>query len=302
MKALPKPALDPDPQGARRPQHLDEVIESTALFSVEGVFCHQWGHGEPRWLAIHGWAGDHRTFARLAPKVVAGADGSFVALDAPGHGRSSAPADPSHVDLEQVAERMAGAYAEMTRAHPSARPVLVGTCSGAILAMYVYRTLRLRGVHPAGLVLCEPFARVPRYLRQFTWPLLGPVLYWLTFRNPIGRWIVDRAMTNGATPEPAATVTASFDTIRTRMAVGYLRAFDAIAGPDQFRDIEAPVELIWGTESFSDMPEHVEAWKSVWPEATTESVAGAGHLICEQAPQAAARRIRAATPGSAETR
>jgi len=79
------------PRGRNAPQPWElepPAIEPRELQLDGGLWAMAWGEGGPTVLAQHGWRGRPGQFGRMAAALVARGY-RFVALDAPGHGRSS---------------------------------------------------------------------------------------------------------------------------------------------------------------------------------------------------------------------
>src|SRR5512132_3005474 len=106
----------------------------------------RYGKGENIFFGLHGWGGDHSTFAPLAAVLPDAA--TLYAADLPGYGRSPAPHDWS---IEAIADEVAAAI-DATRAP---RLTVIGNCSGAIVGLAAAETL---GHRVERLVLIDPFA------------------------------------------------------------------------------------------------------------------------------------------------
>jgi pimeloyl-ACP methyl ester carboxylesterase len=77
------------PRGRNAPQPWElesPAVVPRAMQLHGGLWALAWGEGGPTVLAQHGWRGRPGQFGRLAALVERGY--SFIALDAPGHGRS----------------------------------------------------------------------------------------------------------------------------------------------------------------------------------------------------------------------
>jgi pimeloyl-ACP methyl ester carboxylesterase len=78
------------PRGRNAPQPWElenPVVAPRAVQLHHGLWALAWGEGGPTVLAQHGWRGRPGQFGPLAAALVARGY-SFIALDAPGHGRS----------------------------------------------------------------------------------------------------------------------------------------------------------------------------------------------------------------------
>jgi pimeloyl-ACP methyl ester carboxylesterase len=227
------------------------------------VFISRHGNGPRTFLGIHGWSGDHRTFAPLLRDLPV--DATFYAVDLPGCGRSDEPARWSLNDI-------ASSIAEAARAIP-APFTLVGNCSGALLGMLAAQQLQGRIER---MLLIDVFAEFPWYFRIFLVPVLGPVAYYTTFANPIGRWIANASLSSRRTEE--TTLTGGFSHTRHASTYHYLKLFENYPAPRSFDDLAMPIDLVCGSKTFAAAIDSMACWKKVWPQARTWRVEGAGHL------------------------
>src|ERR1700742_314005 len=140
------------------------------------------GRGDQIFFGLHGWGGDHSTFAPLIPHLPESA--TLYAADLPGYGRSPAPADWR---LEAVADEVAAAIA----ATAAPQLTVIGNCSGAIITLAAAQRVMNRIER---LVLIDPFAFMPWYFRIFAMGDFGRVAYCSTFANPLGRWLTNLSL------------------------------------------------------------------------------------------------------------
>ena len=138
------------------------------------MYVERLGTGEVAFFALHGWGGDRRTFAPLAPFVPPSA--SLYCADLPGCGRSPAPREWAVVAV--VAEIVGE-----VRACTAGRVELVGNCGGAVFALMAAQVL---GERVRRVVMVDPFAYLPRYFRLFLAGDFGRRAYDATFANPVG--------------------------------------------------------------------------------------------------------------------
>src|SRR5262249_58255550 len=84
-----------------------------------------YGSGSRVYFGLHGWSGDHATFAPLAAYLPAGA--ALYSADLPGYGRSP---PPRRWELAAITDEIAGAIAGVDS------PVtVIGNFSGAVFAL-----------------------------------------------------------------------------------------------------------------------------------------------------------------------
>lgn len=251
------------------------------------LHLHRYGQGPTRYLALHGWAGTHSTYAAMARHLPQGQ--SMLSLDMPGYGQS---ADPPGWTPQALAQHMA----QQLEGHLEEPCTLVGNCSGAIVALLLYQASPQRF---SRVVLVEPFAYTPWYFGLFLWPLLGRLFYWSAFENPLGRWITDKAMRDQRAG--GEDLASGFVQTRGEVALAYLRLLDSLRDPWRFAQIKAPVTLLYGGRTLQAVKDSVETWLQIWPEADAHCLEGAGHLLLQEEPaQAAALIAQPRSPASAE--
>jgi pimeloyl-ACP methyl ester carboxylesterase len=227
------------------------------------MFISRCGNGPRTYLGIHGWSGDHRTFGPLVAELPV--DATFYAVDLPGCGQS---ADPLQWTLSDVS----ASIVEAARNIP-APFTLIGNCSGALLGMLVAQQLPGRIER---MLLIDVFAEFPWYFRIFLLPLVGPVAYYSTFANPLGRWLANASLKSRRTE--ATTLTGGFSNTRHVSTYRYLRLFENYPAPGSFNDLTMPIDLVCGSRTFAAATKSLAIWKAVWPQARTWRLEGAGHL------------------------
>ena len=232
------------------------------------------GHGV---VGFHGWSGDHTTFDPLIQKFPEAV--SFYSFDLPGCGKSP---KPKVWEIRPVARSIAVEVAALGKE----KVTLVGSCTGGLMALFVARELLEmgRGGVVGRLVMIDPFAVCPWYFRIFLTPLLGPLMYGVTFANPLGRWITDLFLKERR--GSSVSLTESFVRVDHRVSLATLRMFERAGEPEQFRGMDIPVEIIRGEKTFTAVKQAVERWRGVWPEMSVHILAGVGHLPIEEASEA----------------
>jgi pimeloyl-ACP methyl ester carboxylesterase len=233
------------------------------------MFVHKTGEGMHGVVGLHGWSGDHRTFAPLWERMPA--EWAFFSVDLPGCGQS---ADPTEWSCRGVARVVAEEVVRLGRRDL----VLVGSCSGAILTAFVARELREMGRPEVvtRMVLVDPFAFCPWYFRFFLLPLVGFPIYAVAFANPLGRWITNLSLQDKRAGE--TNLTRSFARVDHRVTWKYLRMMDECGFPGQFRGMPLAVDILHGEKTFSAVRESVGIWKEALPQAQVRELAGVGHL------------------------
>jgi pimeloyl-ACP methyl ester carboxylesterase len=228
-------------------------------------------------VGFHGWSGDHTTFDPLIQKLPEAV--SFYSFDLPGCGKSP---KPQVWEIRSVARSIAEEVAALGKE----KVTLVGSCTGGLMALFVARELLEmgRGGVVGRLVLIDPFAVCPWYFRIFLTPLLGPLMYGVTFANPLGRWITDLFLKKRR--GSSVSLTESFVRVDHRVSLATLRMFERAGEPEQFRGMDIPVEIIRGEKTFTAVKQAVERWRGVWPEMSVHILVGVGHLPIEEESEA----------------
>jgi pimeloyl-ACP methyl ester carboxylesterase len=224
----------------------------------------KYGSGERAYFGLHGWGGDHRTFAPLVERMPQG--DLFYAADLPGYGRSPAPREWS---LAAIAEEIADAITSID----AAKVTVIGNCSGAILGLLAAAHLNGRIER---LVLIDPFAFMPWYFKIFVATDFGRIAYYSTFANPVGRWATNLSLKRRRTS--ATNLTHSFGTIDHRVSYCYLQLLSKVEGVTRFGSINAPVDIVYGEKTFNAIKQSARLWQGIWPLARCSELRGAGHL------------------------
>ena len=234
------------------------------------MFVERQGFGPDTYFALHGWGGDRRTFAPLAPHVPETA--SLYAADLPGCGDSPRPRAWT---LGAVVEEIV----EAVRAVEAQRVTLVGNCGGAVFALLAAREL---GERVERVAMVDPFAYLPRYFRLFNAGEFGRRAYRATFANPFGRWLTNQSLRGRRAA--AADLTASFAEADHEAARQYLKLYDEVGGVEIFRGLRVPVEIAYGERTFGAVKRSLALWRDVLPQARVRELKGAGHQPFAEAP------------------
>jgi pimeloyl-ACP methyl ester carboxylesterase len=234
------------------------------------MFTVEYGDGEHIAVGLHGWGGDHQTFAPMVPLLPS--DWRLIAVDLPGYGQTPAVWPCS---IEQIAEQIAALLEQQTRP-----VVLVGSCSGAVLAL---ETALLVPERVARIVALDLFAFMPWYFRFFTHEPIGAIAFSLTFESAIGRAVVNAALRNRRTDR--SNLTASFDGKDGKIVRSYLKALAALPGPQRYKAVPTPVDLVWGERTFSAVRSSVPIWRQYLRIRRAQCIPNAGHLLLDEAPQ-----------------
>lgn len=234
------------------------------------MFVERHGQGINVYFALHGWGGDRRTFAPLAPFMPE--DASLFAADLPGCGDSSGPRAWT---VDCVVEEIV----EAVRATEAKSVTLVGNCGGAVLALLAARELEPI-VERVSMI--DPFAYLPRYFSLFNAGEFGRRAYDATFANPVGRWLTNQSLRGRRAG--AADLTASFAETDHEAARRYLKLYEEVGGVEIFRGFDAPVEIAYGERTFGAVRRSLSRWRDVLPHARVRELKGAGHQPFAEAP------------------
>src|SRR5262245_44981769 len=233
------------------------------------MFVERYGRGDRIFFGLHGWSGDHTTFAPLINYLPP--DATLFCADLPGCGRTQPPGEWR---LEVLAREIAAEISKL-----DSQPVtVIGNCSGAILAL---AAMPLMADRVNRLILIDPFAFAPWYFKLFVATPFGKYAYYSTFANPVGRWITNLSLRRHRTD--ASDLTVSFRAVDHSASYNYLRVLCAIDGIESFAWIQRPIDIVCGERTFKAIKRSVGMWRGVWPHARVFELEGAGHLPIEEA-------------------
>lgn len=239
------------------------------------MYVKRYGSGAEAYFGLHGWSGDHRTFAPLAARLPSGA--SLYSADLPGCGQSPAR---QNLTLDSITNEIAEAFNNIATRH--GRTTLIGNCSGAILGLLA--ALRIQPKLER-LVLIDPFAYWPWYFRVFVARSFGRYAYRTTFANPFGRWLTNQSLRGHRTAE--SDLTNSFGRINHDIAQRYLALLSEVEGIGQFAALgRVPVDIVYGERTFGAVKKSITMWRGIWPQARASMLKGAGHLPILEATEA----------------
>ncbi|MDW8271379.1 MAG: alpha/beta hydrolase [Bacteroidota bacterium] len=233
------------------------------------MYVAEFGSGKNIAFGIHGWGGDHRTFVPLLPYMPP--QWRLVAVDLPGYGKSP----PARLDSIEI---VADALAEHVR-RCETPVVLVGSCSGAVLALET--ALRMPN-HIERIVALDLFATMPWYFRLFTLGTVGSIAYHLTFGTEIGRKLVNAFLWFRRTR--SSDLTSSFSDKDAGTTQQYLHLLGTLPGPERYHALKVPVTLVWGERTFRGVREAVPRWQRILAIEGLHCIPQAGHLLIDEAP------------------
>lgn len=249
--------------------------------SIRAGQCHLlvYGQGARVFVGFHGWSGSSESFHPLLSYLPENV--SFFAFDLPGAGQSP---PPPRWSTDVVVDRLESAFDTL-----NLRAVDIVAASGGV--GFATQLAVRRPDLVARLVLIDPFAFFPWYFRIFTLSGVGRLLYYLTFANPVGRWITDLSLASRRTQ--ASSLMEGFAEARHAENHGHLLALeDAARVP--LRDLagfSGPVDIVHGDRTFRAVKRSVEMLREPYPSAELFVVDGAGHLPMHEATEAVARVV-----------
>ena len=257
------------------------------------MYVKRYGSGEKIFFGLHGWSGDHRTFAPLAANMPH-SSASLYSADLPGCGRSAAL---PNLTSDSVTDEIVRAV--LVVVPPGKQVTLVGNCSGAILGLLAAMRIEERVNR---LVLIDPFAYWPWYFRVFVTKSFGNFgrhAYRTTFANPFGRWLTNQSLRAHRTAE--TDLTNSFGRIDHDVAQRYLALLAEVEGIERFADLRrVPIDIVYGERTFGAVKKSIAMWQQIWPQARARMLAGAGHLPILEATAALSEIVFANSSGGEE--
>jgi pimeloyl-ACP methyl ester carboxylesterase len=219
-----------------------------------------------------------------------------LAIDLPGHGRSSAPS------VDYTADYFADAIERMLDQIDVRDAIVAGDSIGGTIAL----TLAARGnSRIAHVVAVNPYdygrwsgirrsSLVANLLfTAMLWPVIGPVI--ARSRN---RWVL-RHVLEGGLHDPNALPAELVDEMRDCGALpGHARAFRSlnqqwrtwVGAREGYANIKLPTTLVYGTDDWSH-PDEREANARLIPGARTVSLESCGHFASLEKPEAIAQLI-----------
>jgi N-formylmaleamate deformylase len=247
------------------------------------------GHGKPALVLVHGFSDDGLCWAPVARELEA--DYDIVMPDMLGHGLSSRMAPGMEID-------MAGDIISLVRGLALERPVLVGHSMGAMACAQA--VAREHGLACA-LALEDPpwFAPGPIPAGAEAGAGEPPIVAWAkTLKDRDGEELfAEYRREHPAWPQELARAMSD---AKKRLDQGII---DCLAGalqaggsswPAVLGSIEVPLLIVTGDPSLGSIvgPETLSRLRSMRPDAEIAHVAGVGHLIRFDAPEAFLRALR----------
>ena len=236
-------------------------------------------------LFLHGLGGNYGTWQVVLGNLAE--THRVVALDLPGHGKSSKPApDAFDYSVNGLAESVKAAIVSLKLK----KPILVGHSLGGGVAMKLALDL---GDQIGGLVLIDSAGlgnEIGKELLDLMAGEAGPAtarglleLFYEDQRLVLDRGVDDMAQTqlaDGAWPAQQAVANAAFN--------GGGQSLDL---PKHLREIKQPALIIWGERDRVIPLAHAASALGKLPDATLKLIAGVGHVPQVEAPDAVATAL-----------
>ena len=237
----------------------------------DSLYVRRCGSGPEAIVGLHGWNGNHRTFARFAEHLAP--EQSLFCFDLPGSGRSAPPeAWTMEAFIDPILRTIDALGLERFR--------LIGNCAGAVFGFEL--ALRAKD-RVTDIVAIDPFAYTPWYFRLLAHPILGRLFYYSTFANPLGRWFTDAALRSKRTEQ--TSLVRGFESVRHEATWRTLRLLTSLEDPTRYLPIRSPVLLLEGERTFGAVRRSVEMYRAIWPQSRHVILEGAGHLPIQEAEQ-----------------
>jgi pimeloyl-ACP methyl ester carboxylesterase len=235
------------------------------------MFIKRYGTGQQLYFGLHGWSGDHLTFAPLEKLLPANA--ALLSVDLPGFGTSPALREYT---LETVSREISKAIKQS-----GDQVTVIGNCSGGLLALVALDLDAELQRFIKRLVLIDPFAYFPWYFSVFVSSPAGRYAYYSTFANPVGRWLTNLSLKKHRVE--GASLTSSFTEVNHALTYRYLQMLYEIGHYTRFHHLRLPIDIVCGEKTFGAIRTSARLWQSIWPQARHFELKGAGHLPIEEA-------------------
>jgi magnesium chelatase accessory protein len=234
------------------------------------------GPGRPAMVLIHGFGNSLQSFRLLAPQL---ADDYYViAVDMPGFGLSSKPADWDYRNPNQA--RIMG---EFIRALGLEDVIVAGHSLGGSIALRV----AVSEPEVSGLVLMNPGiinSGVPAIAQLYFFPMQR------LLAKQLGKRDFRERLIKGSFINPGLITDEVMDNLqRAVQSEGYLAGMTTMMGqyenPDEeplLPDARMPAVIVWGELDRNKTPEELARLEAGLPNERTLRVPGVGHYVHEE--------------------
>ncbi len=249
------------------------------------IYWHKAGNGKNVIIGLHGWIGSHRTYAPM--NDIKDKDYCLLGPDLPGYGESQ---NPTSFDIEEIADSLAESILGLPEIKSGNNSIcILGSCSGALIAFHLAKRLDKRVSH---LVLLDPFAKLPWYLRLLTLKGIGRLCYHLAFVHSWGQSLAARFLPQGK--NVASTLERAFRDVNHQTTQAYLTSFAArnpLSDFLEFSRLSVDIDFVFGEKTFSAVLEGVPLWTEIFPEARIHRVGNTGHFLIDEATETIAKML-----------
>jgi pimeloyl-ACP methyl ester carboxylesterase/uncharacterized protein YndB with AHSA1/START domain len=243
------------------------------------------GAGTGTVVLSHGWAAGREAWSAVAARLVR-LGCTVVTYDQRGHGESTLGTDP--VGVRRLGDDLAAVLAAVD----ARDAVLVGHSGGGFAAMsYAIdhgadASERLRGL--ALLATAAHDQETP----DSEVSLMGNLVFsWALSRGPLGRQMLRKTMGAKADASVVETTRRLFAATPRQVRADYFRSSRGMDLRAGLRAVEVPAIVLAGTTDTVIDPELGRAVAESLPYARYEQVAGTGHMLPLEAPDAVAKAI-----------
>lgn len=244
--------------------------------------------GKPTLILLHGFANSLQSFRLLAPLLA----GSYqvIAMDMPGYGLSSKPADHDYHNPAQ-----ARAVIDFATALGLQRYVVGGHSLGGTIALHV----AVGDPRVSGLVLMNPgiiTTGVPKITQYLFFPL--PRVMAKIFGT---RGFRERFLRQSFINQDIVTAQVMDDMMLAPRSEGYLDGMTSLMG--QYVEgeelallprVSVPTLIVWGMRDRSKKPSELDELRAMLPDAMVVRVEESGHYVHEEQPEQVAAALTGA--------
>jgi len=248
---------------------------------MRAMHAQTYGDGHRIFIGYHGWGSEQgRSFKELLPFLPE--DVTLIGVDLPGCGKSERvePWGWEHLN-DEVARHL-------DHLPEGKKVTLVGSCSGVFHALEVASR---RPERIEAIIMLEPFAYMPWYFSIFLKPITGRLLYKMVFDNPLGKAATSLSMRKKKLNDDFDMVGSFGLGTDLDVAYDYLGFYGALTEHGIYKEIDAPIRIIHGQNTFGAIHESVAMWQENWPSLELIELEGVVHMLNQEAPEKTASAI-----------
>lgn len=252
---------------------FETFIVSVGGFDLEVI---KWGEHKSRFLFLHGFGGNARTFSKVIERLVAQGFGA-ISISLPFHGGSADPDINQRLDIKALGSDLAD-MCEQQFGMDTYALVSHSLGSRVILWMATYRSEKLSSIHimnPAGFYPIEI-----RYFSTFKSGWGAKVLQW--------NWL-SKTLTSYLIPNPEPRVIDAFKWICLSYDALCLHKTGVFM---QLFKIAQPVHIYWGDRDKLLPVPFADEVKQHFVNATVHIIENCGHLPMIHQPEKTAQILK----------